>query len=120
MKREYLEKMFTQSVVWGEVIKADSSLTEETTKSHDLQYVRISQETNGRTTDKEGEAHNSMTLTKLYILRNVSVCDDSFKLPEMKFGDEIVTATGRTMIVEDVRTLYGVGGEVHHLEVTLK
>ena len=120
MKPGYMRQIFTQNVMWSEVISADSSLTEETTKSHYLAYVRMSSESNARAADSSGEHLNSGASTKLYILRNYSTCDDSFTLPAIKNGDTITTVAGRDLVVEEVKTLYGVGGEVHHMEITLK
>ncbi len=120
MKSDYMRQIFTQTVMWSEVIPADSSLTEETAESHILKYVRMSSESNARTSDICGERLNAGASTKLYILRSYSTCDDSFALPAIKVGDTITTVAGRGMVVEDVKTLYGVGGEIHHLEVTLK
>ena len=118
MNQTYLRKMFTQTVAWGEVSPAASSLDAETTTNHRLQYVRISARKDGRTLDDSGE--RTASTATLYVLAKYSTCDDSFTLPAIKDGDEITTADSRTMIVEGVKTCYGIGGSVHHLEVTIR
>lgn len=118
MNNSHLGKMFNQTVVWDEIIKATSSLNAETVTNHNLGNVRISMLVDGRSLNTDG-AQSSATCV-LYILNGYSSCDGLFNLPDIKDGDGITTATGRELIVEGVRTLYGVSGDLHHLEVTLR
>lgn len=118
MKSSQLMRMFTQSVIWGEIIEATTSLNAESVKNHTLSNVRISMQSDGRTTNADGEQSSSSCT--LYFLINYSTSDGSTSVPEIKTGDEITTVAGREMIVEGVRTLYGVSGALHHLEVALR
>lgn len=118
MNSSQLMRMFTQSVVWSEIIEATTSLNAENVSNHTLGNVRISMQADGRTTSSDGE-QSSCSCT-LYYLINYSTSDGSAIVPGFSVGDEITTVTGRVMTVERVRTLYGVSGTPHHLEVALK
>lgn len=118
MKSSHLVRMFTQSVVWSEIIEATTSLNAESVKDHNLGNVRISMQSDGRTTTTDGE-QSSSTCT-LYFLVGYSTSDDSTTVPDVGIGDEITTVAGKTMTVEGVRSLYGVSGALHHLEIALR
>lgn len=118
MNNSHLCKMFNQSVVWGETIKATASLKAESVKNHTLDNVRISMQSDGNSINTDGEQTASSSV--LYILNGYSTCDGKDTLPGINAGDGVTTATGREFVVESVRTLYGVAGDLHHLEVVLK
>lgn len=118
MKISQLQLMFSQSAIWTEIVDATSSLKAETTKEHNLSRVRISRSNDGRALNKDGESTaNSSTL---YILDGYSLCDAESELPAIKTGDEVTTASGQTMVVAEIRKLYGVTGSLHHLEIILQ
>lgn len=118
MKTSQLQLMFSQSILWSEIVEATSSLQAETNKEHKLERVRISTSNNGRALNKDGESTASSST--LYILAGYSLCDSKTELPNLKIGDEITTVAGHIMIVSEIRQLYGVNGSLHHLEVVLQ
>lgn len=118
MKSSHLIRMFNQSVVWSEIIEATTSLNAESVKNHNLGNVRISMQSDGRTTSTDGE--QSSSACTLYFLVGFSTSDGSTVVPNIGDGDEVTTVTGKTMTVEGVRSLYGVSGTLHHLEIALK
>lgn len=118
MKSSQLMRMFTQSVVWSEIIEATTSLNAESVKNHNLGNVRISMQSNGRTTNTDGE-QSSSTCT-LYFLIGYSTSDGEAVVPDIGIGDEVTTVAGKVMTVEGVRSLYGVSGTLHHLEIALR
>lgn len=118
MKSSHLRRIFTQSVVWSEIIEATTSLNAESVKNHTLGNVRISMQADGRTTNTDGEQSSSSCT--LYFLIGYSTSDGSTTVPDIGIGDEVTTVTGKTMTVEGIRSLYGVSGALHHLEIALR
>lgn len=113
-----MEKLFNQSVVWEEVLPADTSLSEERTETHRLHKVRISALTEGRSTDSLG--WRSADSSVLYFLVGYSTLDGTEEVPIFTEGDRITTAYGKTMTVVSCYNFYGLEKGLHHLEVTLR
>lgn len=109
--------VFTQSAVWEEVVAADSSLSEETNRTHSLECIRISPESVVTNVDGLGKSDGSNAT--LYWLLNKSMSDGDTSYPAIKAGDRIVTDMHTWTVVSISEYSFLYGGK-HHLEIGLR
>lgn len=113
---DYLSRLFVQSATWTEVLPQTSSLTEEQTKDHVLDRIRVSVETVGRSADSYGMSDQSNAT--LYFLVGTSTTDGDIGIPAFKEGDEITTSIRKWTVVS-TNFCQTLRGDRNHLEVRL-